>query len=142
MSSRKTRYTAQDVIDALREFTDREGHQPTWEEWKAKRQSPSRSVFVRHFGGWANAIEAAGLQRKERGPQPHPQMRLPIAKVIARLERGETLTDIAPDFNITGQYLGRRISAYCKRNGATTERLPGVRSYNDREAVQMADPNR
>ena len=58
---RRSRFHADDAIDALRNFHQAHGRNPSVREWHELDQRPSAPPIIRHFGSWNAALSAAGL---------------------------------------------------------------------------------
>ena len=58
---RRSRFHAADAIDALRNFHQVHGRNPSVREWHELDQRPSAPPIIRHFGSWNAALSAAGL---------------------------------------------------------------------------------
>ena len=56
----------EEVLAAIRAFADREGRPPLQRE-AGTIGVPARGRIEDAFGGWANAVEAAGFERPKRG---------------------------------------------------------------------------
>jgi HNH endonuclease len=57
------------VLETIRAAANELGRTPTGEEWM-KRWGGNRTLMMRVFGNWGNAVEAAGLERPKSGPRP------------------------------------------------------------------------
>jgi hypothetical protein len=65
--ARSPRWTRDEVIDALKEWTARHGHPPASTDWQdATAHHPTAQTVAHHFGSWTNAMLAAGLAIKRR----------------------------------------------------------------------------
>jgi hypothetical protein len=60
------RWSQGTIIWAIHLYVQQFGYLPTSEAWKHGGW-PSYNAVCRHFGSWANAIEAAGYERPKRG---------------------------------------------------------------------------
>jgi hypothetical protein len=60
-------YTDEELCDALRVFANELGHPPTVAETNDREGVPGADTFVRHFGTWNAALDAAGLGSREQG---------------------------------------------------------------------------
>lgn len=63
----RMRWTRERMIAKLQAAALDRGYTPTTTEWAAERKNPVGEMYVRMFGGWAEAVEAAGLS-PTRGP--------------------------------------------------------------------------
>jgi hypothetical protein len=59
-------YTDTELLDALHEFADEHGHPPTVSEANDTDEFPGADTFVRRFGTWNNALDAAGFEPRLR----------------------------------------------------------------------------
>jgi hypothetical protein len=58
------------IIAAIQRWATEHGAPPTANSWSKKQDGcPACSTVLKHFGSWANAIEAAGFPRPVRGGQ-------------------------------------------------------------------------
>lgn len=104
-------YSEQDVIESLQGFARDAGHPPSWEEWKAWGLRPSGSVMARLFGGWSNAMCAAGLPALPRGGEDRAKYE-ETARIAGRIDCGERQSVIARELGISCQALGRRVGRW------------------------------
>jgi hypothetical protein len=58
----KRRYTDEQCLGALQAFALKIGHTPTSIEYKGAHAKPCREIISARFGGWPNALAAAGLE--------------------------------------------------------------------------------
>jgi hypothetical protein len=61
------RWTQERMIGRLQVVALQKGHTPTTTEWEREHHHPVGEMYVRMFGGWAQAVAAAGLA-PTRGP--------------------------------------------------------------------------
>lgn len=55
------------IIEAIQQWTTEHGRTPMSLDWRyAQRGRPVFNTVVRHFGSWANGVEAAGFPRPRR----------------------------------------------------------------------------
>jgi SOS-response transcriptional repressor LexA len=59
-------YTEEELLSALREFTAKEGRPPTVREANDHEQLPNGHTFIRRFGCWNGALDAAGCKPRNR----------------------------------------------------------------------------
>jgi len=57
---RPREYTDDEILDHIRRVADG-NRPPTWEEFNADADAPWCQTVQRHFGSWAEAVEAAGF---------------------------------------------------------------------------------
>jgi hypothetical protein len=63
------RWTAADMLDALRRFTAQRGRPPTARDWpRACDEHPSASMIADTFGSWAAGLDRAGLRPAHHSP--------------------------------------------------------------------------
>lgn len=65
-------YSDVELLELIRQFHAGAGRPPTMVEFndpERKSDYPSAGTYVKRFGSWANAIEAAGFDRPKRGPR-------------------------------------------------------------------------
>ena len=55
------RWSDQKIIGALQVLAMRIGHSPTCTEYRDSRMNPTETIIRKRFGGWTEAIRAAGL---------------------------------------------------------------------------------
>lgn len=63
-------WSDEEILETIREFHKKHGRPPLIKEWDNPVNSerrPNRKTVQRHFGSWANAIEAAGYARPRQG---------------------------------------------------------------------------
>ena len=63
-------YTDKQLLDALRNLAAKLGRTPAGRELLGRRGLPSPSTYQRRFGSWNNALDAAGLEPKQRRRSP------------------------------------------------------------------------
>lgn len=73
-SEAQRRFTDEQMIGALQVVALRLGHTPTAVEYQRELGKPSREIISIRFGGWENAVRAAGLEPSpasvhRRGPE-------------------------------------------------------------------------
>lgn len=138
-------FTSEQTTAALRAFVDEHGRPPTLNEWKFGHYKPSLTVIFRLHGSWTNALADAGLPTRAGNRLPDELARFDeeTRTIMARLELGYSLGHVARELGVTGQWLGRRIAAYRKRQGLPPmEFKPSRLTLVELEAVQMRDPLR
>jgi hypothetical protein len=59
-------WTDERIVAALEDWADANGDAPTQKKWEAARSVPSASTIRRHFGSWADALDAAGFDTRSR----------------------------------------------------------------------------
>jgi Homing endonuclease associated repeat len=52
------------IVAALKDWADANAHAPTQKQWQAAGRVPSATTIRRHFGSWADALDAAGLDTR------------------------------------------------------------------------------
>lgn len=118
---RRSSFTEQDVIQAIRNWHATHGTPPTVRDWhKARDGHPAASTVKYLFGTWGNAIEAAGYPRPTRGrrrtakPAAEPVKKMPgdvaVPAVPDRHAVTPIITEIAasPLDQLLSAALGRR----------------------------------
>jgi Homing endonuclease associated repeat len=60
----RTRWTDKRIVAALKDWADANGHAPTQKQWQAAGGVPSATTIRRHFGSWADALDAAGCDTR------------------------------------------------------------------------------
>ncbi len=63
-------YSNERLIEILRNLAAELGRPPTAQELRARRDLPAPITYLRHFGGWNRALEAAGLKPNRRRRSP------------------------------------------------------------------------
>jgi hypothetical protein len=63
----KRRYSRDDLIEALRQLAERLGRTPTRKDPGERSDVPDYKTYVRYFGSWRKALEAAGIPLNPRG---------------------------------------------------------------------------
>lgn len=61
--SRKRKWENEEIIEAINDFFEKRGRQPSANDWKYKSADdyPTTVTVIRAFGSWSKAIEAAGF---------------------------------------------------------------------------------
>ena len=62
----KRNLTDEDLIQALQELAEEVGRVPTVKDLERSKHKPSHSTYMKRFGNWHNALEAAGFGNKSR----------------------------------------------------------------------------
>lgn len=124
------RWSEQEIIDALQDFVEREGHRPTWEDVSCRARKlrlPHVSAIYRECGSWANAQILAFGEAVPQGGQNDKDE--DTRAVIEALAQGATLVELGRERGISGQALGRRVNRYQRTFGLpVVKRRPGARS--------------
>jgi hypothetical protein len=138
-------YNDQDCIQALQAFVRDHGQVPTIDQWNKDGRRPTIKVFERIFGGWSDAVVAAGYE-------PHAGMELGegvvtdehVVEAMARIEKGASMARVSDDLGVPRSSLSTAIRRYRKaRNLPPMDLRPrGAPSAEEREAQQLADPER
>lgn len=58
----QTGYSREELLDSLRDLAERLGCAPRTDDVDDDPRTPSSSTYMRHFGSWLKALEAAGIQ--------------------------------------------------------------------------------
>jgi transposase-like protein len=124
----RNRWTEEEAIEALRAYARETGRQPSVDRWKRERRRPATRVYVELFGSWANAMAAAGFDALIPGDNRPFAEREAFDReseaLQARLDAGETLTEVAAGLGVTPQSLGRRLAGWRRFYGGE-HRVPG-----------------
>ncbi|WP_435078840.1 homing endonuclease associated repeat-containing protein [Halococcus sp. AFM35] len=59
-------YTDTELLGVLHEFADKHGNPPTAPEINNADDLPTVDTFIRHFGTWNDALDAAGFEPRLR----------------------------------------------------------------------------
>lgn len=76
-----TPWTREAAIIVIQQWAERNGRQPTCDEWQALRKKPSRPTLTALFGSWAKTMEAAGFTARTRGQ--YDRVRLPRPSCVS-----------------------------------------------------------
>ena len=106
-------YTDTELLDALHEFADEHGHPPTVSEANDTDEFPGADTFVRHFGTWNNALDAAGFE---------PRLR--------RRSNQELLTELR-EFANDGEYPTHTVVGNCEDMASPTTYKRRFGSWSD-----------
>ena len=106
-------YSREDLVRHIHELAAELGRTPLYREMRSARGRPSCETYVKHFGTWPNALLAAGLIARKRGPSLIGKWE---QRVIAALDAGPRMIDeIARDENMRERTVRNAVSALCKR---------------------------
>jgi len=64
--TRKWYVTDEQLLKPLRELAKKLGHTPSLRESRDCKDTPSEPTYIRRFGSWSKAVEAAGLPKHKR----------------------------------------------------------------------------
>ena len=62
-----------EILSELQSLANELGHTPSVTEWREIDGTPGITTVVRQFGTWINAIDAAGLERRDWSGENHPR---------------------------------------------------------------------
>jgi Homing endonuclease associated repeat len=60
----RTIWTDERIVAALKDWAGANGDAPTQKQWEAAGGIPSATTVRRHFGSWADALDAAGFDTR------------------------------------------------------------------------------
>jgi hypothetical protein len=122
------RWTEEELLEALLRFEQKHGRRPAWidvAEHAKQFGLPHISVIQRIYGSWSNlCVELWGESVPQGGQNAKDE---DTARVIASLNEGVTLAELARARGISGQALGRRVNRYQAAMGLPViKRRPGA----------------
>lgn len=80
---RMTAWSKEEIIAAIQKWAREHGRPPTANEWTKRIIGyPSASTVAKHFGSWAEGIEAAGFPRPVRGGQTSSGQQPPVVWAV------------------------------------------------------------
>jgi len=105
-------YTDSEIRDHIRRVADGD-RPPTMQEFRADEQAPSATAAINHFGGWNDAIEAAGFEPRESGTNVSPN-RISREELIGWLQAFKLEFGVWPVITDTRQWPGPSESPYLR----------------------------
>jgi hypothetical protein len=105
-------YTDSEIRDHIRRVADGD-RPPTMQEFRADEQAPSATAAINHFGGWNDAIEAAGFEPREIGTNETPN-RISREELITWLQAFKVEFGVWPGISVTRQWPGPSESPYLR----------------------------
>jgi hypothetical protein len=104
---RQSGYSREELLDSLRDLAERLGCAPRTVDMDKDPRTPTSSTYMRHFGSWLKALEAAGIQ-------PGPR------------QTGYSCDELLDSLRMLGRELGR---APTGREMSAREDLPHATTY-------------
>jgi len=93
-------YSRDELIKSIQDLAEQLGHAPSANDLREDDETPSRDPFVRVFGSWNEALDAAGLDRR----QDYRLDKVTLLEELVRLARELGRVPSGTDMDEQGQF--------------------------------------